>query len=277
MKVAVSHYSYFGAYRDGRLSLHGFIHEAARIGADGVELLSPLYRDPVADKIAAKQALVETGLPCPIFSVSNNFAKLTVEERLEQLDRIKFGIDEAVDFGAGVVRVFAGDVAEGITFDQARAWIVEGLVAASEFAQSAGVKLALENHGTLAGKGSQVVGLVHDVRAGAGNAAFGANPDFGNFVIVDEDPAYAVEQIAPYAYMAHGKDFRAAEEGFQSIAGKFWEGTVIGEGEVPVGACLQHLRAAGFDGWVSVEYEGTEDCITAVPRSVTNLKSLVVV
>lgn len=275
MRVAVSHYSYYGAYQDGRLSLAAFIHEAARIGAHGVELLSPLYRDPVADKAEAKQALAETGLPCPIFSVSNNFAKLTSEERQEQLDRIKFGVDEAVDFGAGVVRVFAGDVAEGITFDQARTWIVEGLVAVSAFAQSAGVKLALENHGTLAGRGDQVVGLVQDVRAGAGNDAFGANPDFGNFVIVDEDPAHAVAQIAPYAYMAHGKDFRPGDSGFQSIAGKFWEGTVIGEGTVPVAACLDHLRGVGFEGWVSVEYEGAEDCMTAVPRSVASLIELV--
>jgi sugar phosphate isomerase/epimerase len=238
VQIAVSHYSYFGAYKDGRLSLAGFIEEAARIGAQGVELLSPLYRDPVKDKADAKAALAATGLPCPIFSVSNNFAKIEAGERQEQLDKIKFGIDEALDYGATVVRVFAGDVAEGITFDQARAWIVEGLIAASLVAEKAGVKLALENHGTLAGRGDQVVGLVEDVRGGAGNNAFGANPDFGNFVIVDQSPAEAVRQTAPYAYMAHAKDFRPATEGFESIAGKFYEGTVIGEGAVPVFTCL---------------------------------------
>lgn len=274
MKIAISHYSYYGAYRDGRMSIGDFIREAARIGADGVELLSPLYRDPAADKAEAKGALAETGLPCPIFSVSNNFAQLSESDRLEHFDRIRFGIDEAVDLGAGVVRVFAGDVAEGITFDQARAWIVEGLVKASALAQAAGVKLALENHGHLAGRGDQLVGLIEDVRREAGNDALGANPDFGNFILVDEIPVEALRQCAHLAYMAHAKNFRPAAEGFKSLAGRTFEGTVVGEGEVPAGACIAALKQAGFQGWISVEYEGAEDCMTAVPRSVTNLRSL---
>jgi sugar phosphate isomerase/epimerase len=175
-----------------------------------------------------------------------------------------------VDFGAPVVRVFAGDIAEGITYDQARAWIVEGLRAAAEYAGQAGIRLALENHGHLAGRGEQVVNLINDV----GHGALGANPDFGNFILVDELPVEAVRAAAPHALMAHAKDFRPSSEGFKSIAGRHFEGTVVGEGEVPVGTCLRELKDAGFTGWVSVEYEGTEDCFTAVPRSVANLRSL---
>lgn len=274
MRIAVSHYSYFGAYRDGRLSLPGFIHEAKKIGAHGVELLSPLYRDPARDKAEAKAALEETGLPCPIFSVSNNFAQLEAADRAAHLDRIKFGIDEALDFGSEVVRVFAGDIAEGISFDQARAWIIEGLVAASDLARDAGIRLALENHGHLAGRGEQVVGLIEEIRAATGHDALGANPDFGNFILVDEIPVEAVRQCATYAYMAHAKAFRPGTEGFRSLAGRVFEGAVVGEGEVPAGACIAELKNVGFQGWISVEYEGTEDCMTAVPRSVSNLKAL---
>jgi len=271
MKVAVSHYSYFAAHRDGRLTIGQFIEEVAKIGADGVELLSPLYKDAAADKAEAKAALESTGLVCPIFSVSNNFAQLDPAERAAHLDRIKFGVDEAVDFGAPVVRVFAGDIAEGITYDQARAWIVEGLRAAAEYAGQAGIRLALENHGHLAGRGEQVVNLINDV----GHEALGANPDFGNFILVDELPVEAVRAIAPHALMAHAKDFRPAAEGFRSISGRTFQGTVVGEGEVPVGTCIRELKNAGFEGWISVEYEGVDDCMVAVPRSVTNLKSLI--
>ena len=83
-------------------------------------------------------------------------------------------------------RVFAGDVAEGITFDQAREWIVEGLALASEYADARGIKLALENHGSLAGRGEQVRGLIEDVRAQSENDALGANPDTGNFILVNQ-------------------------------------------------------------------------------------------
>ena len=32
------------------------------------------------------------------------------------------------------------------------------------------------------------------------------------------------------------------------------------------------LRDAGFDGWLSVEYEGAEDPFTAIPRSIENAR-----
>ena len=117
-------WSYVRAVKEGRLDIPGFIHEAKRAGANGVELLDFFYRDVVSDRQAALLALREPGPPCPIFSISQNFAKPTEEERRSQLDKIKFGVDEAGHFGAGTVRVFAGDVAEGITFDQAREWII---------------------------------------------------------------------------------------------------------------------------------------------------------
>ncbi len=275
MKVAVSHYSYFAAHRAGNMNIGEFIREAVRIGADGVELLSPLYRDPTADKVMAKEALAATGLLVPIFSVGNNFVKASASERMEQLDQIKFGVDEALDFGAPVVRVFAGDVTDGVSFDQARTWIVEGLVAASSYARENGIKLALENHGQLAGRGDQIASLIEEVRSQSGNDTLGANPDFGNFMLVDECPCCAIIPVAKFAAMAHAKDFGSADSGLRSLAGKTFVGTVIGEGEVPIQKCIDELKKAGFDGWLSVEYEGNEDPMTAVPRSVSNLKRMV--
>jgi sugar phosphate isomerase/epimerase len=49
---------------------------------------------------------------------------------------------------------------------------------------------------------------------------------------------------------------------------------VIGEGVVPVGQCLAILARAGYDGFVSIEYEGEEDCIEGISRGLENLKTL---
>jgi len=277
LKIGVSMWSYVRAFKDGRLDIPGFIHEAKRSGADGVELLDFFYRDVVADRAAALQALRETGLPCPIFSVSQNFAKPTEEERRAQLDRIKFGVDEAVLYQSDVVRVFAGDVAEGITFDQARTWIVEGLAEASKYASAKGKRLALENHGTLAGRGEQVRGLIEDVRKMAGNDALGANPDTGNFLIVHQESHEAIAEVAKFAYMVHFKDFKPEPEGYggfayTTIQGEKVIGTAVGEGSVDLERCIKELKDAGFDGWLSVEYEGDEDPLTAVRRSIENAK-----
>ena len=277
MKIGVSMWSYVRAVKDGRLDIAGFIHEARRSGADGVELLDFFYRDVVADRHAADQALRETGLPCPIFSISQNFAKPTEEERRAQLDKIKFGVDEAVHFDAQIVRVFAGDVSEGITFDQARTWIVEGLAEASRYAASKGRRLALENHGTLAGRGEQVKGIIEDVRRLSGNDALGANPDTGNFLIVNQPSHEAIREVADLAYMVHFKDFSPEPEGhngfaYTTIDGRKVIGTAVGEGTVDLKQCILALKDAGFDGWLSVEYEGEEDPLTAVKRSIENAR-----
>lgn len=284
MRIAVSMYSYNAAVQAGRLDLPGFIREASQAGADGVELLDYYYPSGGQDaegversRAAAKEALAETGLPVPIFSVGNNFAKPDPQERESQVGRIRFGVDEALAYGAGVVRVFAGDVAPGLTFDQVRVWIVEGLASASIYAHERGVRLALENHGKLAGRGDQVRGLIDDVRAICGNDALGANPDTGNFLLVDQPSHEAIVQVAPVAIMVHFKDFAPAPadyEGwtYESLAGKRYLGACVGEGLVELEMCINNLRDAGFDGWLSVEYEGLEDPLVAVPRSIANAR-----
>lgn len=277
MKIGVSMYSYYRTVQAGGMDISSFIHEAKSAGAEGVELLDFFYKDVEPERERAMEALAATGLPCPIFSVAQNFAKIDPEERKAQLRKIQFGVDEALRFGSGVVRVFAGDVAPGITFEQAREWIVEGLSEASIYAFGQGVKLALENHGKLAGRGDQVRGLIKDVRDKCGNDALGANPDTGNFVLVNQPSHEAIRQVAPYANMVHFKDFKPEPPGYEGFAyealdGSKFVGTAVGEGTVDLEACIRTLKDAMFDGWLSVEYEGEEDPLSAVPRSIENAR-----
>lgn len=274
MRLGVSMWSYFRPWKAGQIDIRSFIVHAKQSGAEGVELLDFFYQgDVTTGRELADAGLAETGLTVPIFSVGNNFAKADLAARQAELDKIKFGVDEANRYGAKVVRVFAGDVSDGITFDQARTWIVEGLAAGSDYAQTNGVVLALENHGKLARRSDQVRGLIAD----AGSAALGANPDTGNFVLVGQNSAEAVAELATVAKMVHFKDFKrepADHEGFayEALDGTRFVGTALGEGEVDLAACIQHLKDADYEGWLSLEYEGEEDSLTAVPRSLTHAR-----
>jgi sugar phosphate isomerase/epimerase len=273
MNLGVSMWCHVRTFKAGRMDVPAFIQEAARIGADGVELLDFFYKDVEAERPAVLAALEATGLPCPIFSVANNFATADPAERRAALDRILFGVREAKAHGAGVVRVFAGDVSDGIGFDQAREWIVAGLAEASKHAAEAGVRLALENHGKLAGRGDQVAGIVAEARERSGTDALGANPDTGNFLLVDQDPAEAVAEVAGLANMVHFKDFAESADGiYHALSGKRYAGTVIGEGDVPLDACVRNLRSGGFDGWFSLEYEGEGDPFEETERSLANAR-----
>lgn len=279
MKLGVSMWSFVHPFKAGRIDIPGFIHEAKKMGADGVELLDFFYKERDPERNQALMALEETGLVCSVFSVAQNFAKPDELDRKAEVGKIKFGIDEAVKYGAKTVRVFAGDVHgdSDITFDDARKWIVEGLSEASKIADDAGIKLALENHGKLAGRGDQVRGIIEDVRSLSGVDALGANPDTGNFLLVGQDSHEAIKEVAQYANMVHFKDFVKAPEGFEGFAyqaldGTKFVGTAIGEGSVDLGACVAELKKAGFEGWLNIEYEADEDPFTGVPRSLINAR-----
>ena len=277
MTLGVSMWSYFPAWRDGKLDIPGFIHEASRAGADFVELLDFFYRDRDHDRQIAHKALQETGLPVAIFSISNNFAKPDATDRRAELGKVKAGVDEAVRYGAGIVRIYAGDVTEGVTFDQARGWILDGLSESVRYAESQGVKRALENHGKLAGRSEQVRALVDEVRVLTGSKTLGANPDTGNFVLVLQKSDQAVREVAPVAHMVHFKDFQLAPEGhtgfaYSAVDGTRYVGTAVGEGDVDLAACIRELKTSRFDGPLSVEYEGLEDPMQAVPRSIANAR-----
>ena len=50
--------------------------------------------------------------------------------------------------------------------------------------------------------------------------------------------------------------------------------TVVGHGVVPVRECVKTLREAGYDGWLSLEFEGMEDNLPALRAGLSYLRSV---
>lgn len=275
MKLGVSMWSYVAVWQRGGMDIPGFIREAKNIGVEGVELLDFFWKDRDAELPGVEQALAETGLPVGVYSVANDFALPDPAARAAQVQAVKDGVDNAVHFGARVVRVFAGNPQPGIGLSDAFAWIVSSFKEVVGYAQDNGVTLALENHGALAGRSDQVALILDAV----GSPALGANPDTGNFLLVHDTPHEAVARLAARAAMVHFKDFKLMPDNYDgpaytAVDGLKFAGTAIGEGDVALADCLASLRAAGFDGWVNVEYEAPEDPMTGGARSVANARQL---
>lgn len=279
MKLAVSMWSYVRLWKEDAIDVPAFIREAKRIGADGVELLDFFIPDPKIQGVRAREALADTGLPCPIFSVAQNFAMPVEEDRKAELQKIVAGMDQAAQFGAKTVRVFSGDLAAGMDFDQAFDWIVSGLTDAANIAEPRGLRLALENHGKLAGTAKQVRNVIDAVRQNCGHDALGANPDTGNFVLSGDDPVKACTSLADVAHMAHAKDFAPAlptdTNAYAGLDGQRWVGTELGKGRVDVRGCLSAMKDGGFDGWASIEYEGEGDVKAEVAASLDFIRRAV--
>jgi sugar phosphate isomerase/epimerase len=276
-------WSYVAPWKRGEIEAADFVRTSKQLGVDGVELLDFFYRDKAdwsKETGDIRAALDETGLPVGVFSVGNDFAQQDESARDAQIDVIRRGVDQAKVFGADVVRVFAGGDVPGVPNETVFDWFLHGLCEASYYAADNGVKLALENHGLIAGRSDQVNDLIHKVRIATGTDTLGANPDTGNFLLVNEDSTDAVRGVAKYAYMCHFKDFEVAPanwkgSAYSALDGTKFIGSAIGEGGVDLAACIQALDDAGFDGWVNIEYESEEDPNSGVPRSVMNARRVV--
>ena len=139
--------------------------------------------------------------------------------------------------------------------------IADGCRQITEYAETKGIRTTVENHGYFCQDSDRVELLVNTVA----HPNFGLQVDMGNFLCVDENPIIAVSRCAPYASNAHAKDFlfKSGQEDqpegfFQTRGGNFIRGTVVGHGIVPVKQCVAILKRAGYDGYLTLEFEGVE-------------------
>ena len=136
----------------------------------------------------------------------------------------------------------------------------------------------VENHGFFCQDSDRVELLVNKVA----HRNFGLLVDMGNFMCADEDPALAVSRCAPYAFNVHVKDFilksgkeEIPGEGFlQTRAGNYIRGTIAGHGVVPIRQCVKALKRIGYNGFITLEFEGMERLDIALKYGCDYLKRL---
>ncbi len=276
MKLSVSMWSVIETVRAGKIDLPGFIEFAAKQGAEGVELLDYFWKDEKAEVPAAKKQIADAGLTLAVYSTSNDFFQPEASARAKEAQKIKHAVDVANQLGVNLVRVFSGNHRDHYTFEQGLGWIIDGLSDSATYAHQHGVVLALENHGLMAGRSDQVKAIIEKVNS----PGLRANLDTGNFLLVGQNPVEAAQELAPLVALVHLKDFRVARPDetihvYKGLDGVDLTGTVTGEGMVDLPKVISILRAAGYEGWLSLEYEGGQDPITiGVPESLAAARKL---
>jgi sugar phosphate isomerase/epimerase len=161
----------------------------------------------------------------------------------------------------------------GRSFDMMLPTIAKYTRKLTEYAATLGIRTCSENHGFIAQDSDRVERLFNAVN----HENYGLLVDMGNFLCVDENPITAVSRVAPYAFHVHAKDFRYSDlnKGILTRGGNYIYGCVIGEGVVPVKQCLTAIKRTGYDGFVSIEFEGSEDCIAGITKGLNNLKAYI--
>ena len=281
MKISVSSYSFHQYISAGKLSQAECIAKAREMGFDAIEftdLIAPDYEGQLALAKELREEAEAQGLEINAYTIGANLFKGSDEANAKEVERLKGQLHVARELGAPVMRhdVCYGlsKTGKGRSFDLMLPTIAENARKVTEYGATLGVRTCSENHGFVAQDSDRVERLFNAVA----HDNYGLLVDVGNFLCVDEDPILAVSRLAPYAIHVHVKDFRWGSDEdcnrrIMTRGANYIGGCVLGEGVVPVKQCLAILKRAGYDGYVSLEYEGVEDCMAGIPRGLANLKS----
>lgn len=283
MKISVSSYSFNQYIRQGKMTQFDTVAKAKELGFEAIEFIDidgapnlELQKEN-ARKIRAEADRL--GMEINAYTIGASLYKDTQEEMDAEVERLKGQLEVAAILGAKVMRHDVcwqlGKTGNSRSFDLMLPTIAENARKVTAYAETLGIKTCSENHGYIAQDSDRVERLFNAVN----HDNYGLLVDMGNFLCVDEDPAKAVSRVAPYAVHVHAKDmlYRTTNEtGWGMTRGcNYFKGTVVGEGDVPVLKCLQILKRAGYDGFVSIEFEGADDCINGISRGLANLTKFI--
>ena len=290
MKIGVSSYSLSKFIRQEGNDLFGAVRKAAEMGFDAMEFTEMRSyaggEDDAAFARRVREACEAAGLPIVCYTVGADFLNPRAEGGTleDEVERVKQEVRLAAELGTGCMRHdasrgFAEDHDGASDFPAALPVLAEGCRAVTEFAAELGIRTTVENHGFFVQDSGRCEMLVREV----GHDNFGWLVDMGNFLCADDDPLGAVTRMAPHAFHCHAKDFHvkpagAADPGkgwFRSRGGAFLRGAIIGHGNVDVPACCACLRDGGYDGVLSIEFEGLEDCLLGLEIGLENLRKYV--
>lgn len=252
MKLGLSAWSVCSRLFSKAMTLTGFLDFAKSLDVDGVELLDCFWED-AAHPARIKPELAARDLPVSAYAIGNDFL-VDDAEYPAQLESVRKGIDIAVMLETPLLRVFSGNLREGITFAAGKNRIVAAFRELAPYAESCGITMVLENHGMVAGRSDQVLQILNEV----GSPSLMANTDTGNFLLCCEDPREAVRVIGGQVGYVHFKDFKKSTPPgrYSAMDGTPYIGTPLGAGEVPLAAITLDLADRGYAGWLSIEYEG---------------------
>ena len=282
MRLSVSSYSFHQYIKAGKLTLPQVVDKAAEMGFEGIEFIDLPHADDPATRLALAAELREraakNGIAMVAYTVGAKLWQPTEELRRAEIERVKGEVDIAAALGAPVMRhdlVWALDKSgAGRSFLGMMPALTEAVREIAEYAAAKGIRTCSENHGRVAQDSYRMEAFVTAVA----HDNYGLLVDMGNFLCVDEDPVTAVSRVANLAFHAHAKDmeimpFGTAPDGLIATRGAgLLRATAVGYGSVPVEQCLHVLKRAGYDGWVSLEYEGREDCLWGIAEGLKNLK-----
>ena len=214
-------------------------------GIGAIEFVNSFFKDKAKDMDYLKdlnQRAKDHGVIHHLIMVDGEGALGDPEEakRTQAVENHYRWVDAAKFLGCKMIRVNAQS--RGTAEEQMKL-AADGLRRLTDYGAKAKIAVVVENHGGLSSNGQWLAGVMKQVN----HPNCGTLPDFGNFRI-SKDEQYdrykGVTELMPFAKAVSAKSHDFDEAG--------------NETEIDYLKMMKIVAAAGYKGWVGIEYEGNK-------------------
>jgi sugar phosphate isomerase/epimerase len=249
MKTSWLPVTHFKDILSGALPVEQWIDQAASLNIDAVDASCLFFQGPGRlDPMAFRKATDRANLQVAVFNTYTDFTHPNPEQRQREQDDFARHLVNAVRIGARMVRITAGQAHPGLDRETGIRLAVEGLRRVAMLAKKAGVRAVYENHSKPGvwthSDFSHPAAIFCEIAERIRNEPIGILFDTANAVARGDDPLLVLESVVDRVECVHIAD--------SATCGAL-NPTVIGTGMVPFAALFKRLKAAGYDGWFSIE------------------------
>lgn len=245
-KISLAQWSLHRTLHEGKLDNLDFAKTTKEdYGIEAVEYVNQFFKDKATDTAylgEMKKRAADLGVTSVLIMIDNegNLGDPSDAARTKAVENHYKWVDAAKFLGCHSIRVNARSDAK-LSYAQQMLLAADGLRRLSEFAADKNIGVIVENHGGLSSDGSWLAGVMKTVD----HQNCGTLPDFGNFRIVEGnwyDRYKGVEELMPYAKAVSAKSHDFNAEGLET--------------KTDYHRMMKIVLAAGYHGFVGIEYEG---------------------
>ena len=254
--VVVSHLQY---------SLREELKAYAEIGLQGIQPVICKY--PIDRELTElwKGLSREFGLKIASICSDNGVGFTHPEKNADQIELNLRVLELALEAGEGIITTHIGRIPEDKT-DPTYGVMLEACGELARRAEALGGYISIET-------GPERSSLLRSFLDEIGSKHLGVNFDPANLrMCLNEDPAAAVKNLAPYIFHTHAKDgIYIPAEGDRRAS---FREVPLGEGQVDFPAYLAALEESGYRGFLTIERECKTDHLGDITRAANYLKKI---
>lgn len=238
-KISVAQWSFHRAIRSGKLDNLDFAKiSKERFGIDAIEYVNQFFKDKAKNKAylkQMKQRAADHGVKSLLIMVDGEgqLGNPDEKKRTVAVENHYRWVEAAKFLGCHAIRVNA---ASGGTYEEQMKRAADGLRRVSQFAAPHGLSVIVENHGGLSSNGKWLAATIKQVN----EKNCGTLPDFGNFG--NYDRYLGVRETMPFAKAVSAKSHDFDGQGNETRTDYL--------------KMMKIVLAAGYHGYVGIEYEG---------------------